>query len=469
SKSTSAAVELIEIPTGSTKPAQETASYCSALEKSGKTLAKFKQTDNVFTTTSTAADLGYYHLSRVLGDICEIKPAVLRTMDIEQHKRVVKLAADMGIHGTVGKSWDLFNKYYANPAGSSVAQSLFTSDFTQIYGALIENTTGEENYAAWLSVGTDLSSTQAFRRMADARPLKAILGSTQFSQENVQTLVGMRDMSEMILIDYLMAQSDRLSGGNISDYNFVYFIDGDDVKSVNAHKADSVPANAVKVTVKKLTLKDNDAGLLNNNLFEQKGYISQISHMHPDTYNRLIAFAQKWKEDPTVKEFFHKECTLSASQLARFEKYILTAANTLESRKANGKLLLDLDLDDYFRPTASSSATPQEAETTAGSDNVASTSVAVISGSVGRWEKGAGNLQGDVETVQRLLQAAAQRLQAPPIDPKGVDGKIARPPATSNTVAAIEAFQSRSNISIDGLIDPTSQTWQALLQAAVGT
>ena len=194
--------------------------------------------------------------------------------------------------------------------------------------------------------------------MADARPIKAILGSTQFSQENVQALVGMRDMSEMILIDYLLAQSDRLTGGNISDYNFIYFIDGDHVKSVNAHKADGVPANAVKVTVKKLTIKDTDAGLLNTNVFEQKGYISQISHMHPDTYNRLIAFAQKWQEDPTVKEFFHQECTLSASQLARFEKYILAAANTLETRKANGKLLLDLDLDDYFRPGASSSPTP---------------------------------------------------------------------------------------------------------------
>ena len=93
----------------------------------------------------------------------------------------------------------------------------------------------------------------------------------------------------------------------------------------------------------------------------------------------------------------------------------------------------------------------------------------LISGSVGRWEKGARNLQADVETVQRLLQAAAQRLQAPQLDPKGVDGKIARPPATSNTVAAIEAFQSRSNISIDGLIEPDSQTWQALMQAAGGT
>src|SRR2546421_8880810 len=90
---------------------------------------------------------------------------------------------------------------------------------------------------------------------------------------------------------------------------------------------------------------------------------------------------------------------------------------------------------------------------------------AVISGSVGRWEKSARNLPADVETVQRLLEMAAQKLQAPQLDPKGIDGKIARPPRNSNTVNAIEAFQSRSNISIDGLIEPGGQTWEALLQA----
>jgi hypothetical protein len=90
----------------------------------------------------------------------------------------------------------------------------------------------------------------------------------------------------------------------------------------------------------------------------------------------------------------------------------------------------------------------------------------VITDSVGRWEKGARNLQADVKTVQRLLETAAQELQAPDLDPKGVDGKIARDSAKSNTVAAIEALQKRSNVSIDGLIEPGGQTWQALLQAA---
>src|SRR4030095_6281670 len=99
-------------------------------------------------------------------------------------------------------------------------------------------------------------------------------------------------------------------------------------------------------------------------------------------------------------------------------------------------------------------------------DNVTTAPPPVITGSVGRWEKGALNLLDDVKTVQRLLETAAQKLQAPDLDPKGVDGKIARQSAKSNTVAAIEAVQKRSNLSIDGLIEPGGQTWQALLQAA---
>jgi len=86
-----------------------------------------------------------------------------------------------------------------------------------------------------------------------------------------------------------------------------------------------------------------------------------------------------------------------------------------------------------------------------------------ISGSVGRWERGARNLEADVRTVQQLLKAAAKTLEAPEIDPKGVDGKISRPPATSETVIAIEAFQSRFSSAVDGVVAPGSQTWTALL------
>ena len=138
------------------------------------------------------------------------------------------------------------------------------------------------------------------------------------------------------------------------------------------------------------------------------------------------------------------------------------AKPTLKDRIARAKKLEALDAG---KPTFQ--VLPRAL--TVAPDNVRTAPPPVITGSVGRWEKGARNLQADVETVQRLLETAAQKLQAPDVDPKGVDGKIARQSAKSNTVAAIEAFQKRSNISIDGLIEPGGQTWQALLQAAGGT
>ena len=447
-RSTSAAVDVYEIPAGTTRPEPLTASYCAGVEKAGKCVAKFKQTDNKFTTTCTASILGYYHVSRALGDICEIKPAVLRTMDIEEHKKIVRLASEMGVRGTIAKSWALFKQYYANPKGSEVARTLFTSDFTQIYGALLENTTGEESYSDWLNAGSNLGATRAFQRMADSRSAASIVGSKAFTQSNVQALVAMRDMSELILLDYLLAQSDRLTGGNISDYSFAYYLEDGKVKSTKASKASEIPPGAPRVLVKKLTIKDTDAGLLNSNVFEKKGYLSQIHHMHPRTYDCLQTLAQKWNADPAVKQFFHRECTFSNSQVTRFEKYLLNAATTLRSRKDGGTLRLDLDLDDYFQDSDSG---PTGSE---------------IAGSVGRWEKGAANQQADVETVQRLLTTVAQALHDPQLDPKGVDGKISRPPRRSNTVTAIEAFESKLQITVSGVIEPASQSWQALLKAA---
>jgi len=68
--------------------------------------------------------------------------------------------------------------------------------------------------------------------------------------------------------------------------------------------------------------------------------------------------------------------------------------------------------------------------------------------------------------VQRLLQTAAQKLNNRSLDPKGIDGKIARVAANSNTVAAIKAFQTRSGVEVTGLIEPADATWTKLLNAA---
>ena len=112
---------------------------------------------------------------------------------------------------------------------------------------------------------------------------------------------------------------------------------------------------------------------------------------------------------------------------------------TLKHRLARGRKLEALDAGKPVFKVSRKKALESQPKTRG-------TPSAVISDSVGRWEKNARNLPADVETVQRLLETAAQKLQAPQLDPKGIDGKIAQPPRKSNTVAAIEAFQSRLNI-----------------------
>lgn len=88
---------------------------------------------------------------------------------------------------------------------------------------------------------------------------------------------------------------------------------------------------------------------------------------------------------------------------------------------------------------------------------------AVISGSVGRWERGAVNTQADVKTVQQLLRSAGLVLDEPRVDPGDLDGKIAKDANESTTVKAIEAFQSRFLAAPDGLISVGGRTWRELV------
>ena len=91
-----------------------------------------------------------------------------------------------------------------------------------------------------------------------------------------------------------------------------------------------------------------------------------------------------------------------------------------------------------------------------------------ISSSVGSYESGAVNSAADVRTVQELLTSVSQKLLFPAFDPKGVDGKIARPGSRSSTVAAITNFQ-KLKVGMaypDQRIDVNGKTWRTLVSLA---
>ncbi len=268
----------------------------------------------------------------------------------------------------------------------------------------------------------------------------------------------------MVLMDFIMSQADRFSGNMHSEKIYLWIENGilksESKKSDPAKAAEQlkqIPPDAVLVD--RTILKDNDAGLISGNSAKTYHLLEKISHMDSKTYNRLLDL-QKELQKPEVAQWYQTELLFTQADFNTMKNNADQAVEILSNRKDKG-LFLDANVAAALASEPAPDPTPEPPD-------VASTTLA-LTGSVGRWEKGARNLQADVQTVQRLLEAAAQRLQAPELDPKGADGKIARQSAKSNTVVAIEAFQSRSNISITGLIEPDSQTWQALLQGAGST
>jgi hypothetical protein len=185
-----------------------------------KEIAKFKQADNDRTCTSTSSILGYYHLSRALGDIALIAPAVIRTMDFDQHGKIVTQALAIGKvaqNRALKKSWSNFTAFKSG--SSQNLASLFTVDNSQIFGALVSKDHGTAPYKDWITDAntsqTNIAGVSAFRNVTNPQSAAKIIGSQDFTQSSTQSLLAMRDMSDMLLIDSLMQQNDRTSGGNI--------------------------------------------------------------------------------------------------------------------------------------------------------------------------------------------------------------------------------------------------------------
>jgi hypothetical protein len=459
-------VHAIKLPPGMSRLDYAAAHTGKSHSGDDKVIAKFKQTIPTHFTYSPSI-LGYYHLSRFL-DAGHVEPAIVRTMDVAAHKALADLGKAKAVGSNNRNQWTelrALDEAHSNPR-------VYIQNGKQLYGALQVNPSGEQSYPHLSELGgaAAFAASSEFGRVTNPNALKLKYkdASGKLDQAAVQQIVQIRDLSDMVLMDFIMSQADRFSGNMHSEKVYLWIENGvlknktkksDPAKA--AEQAKQIPTGAVLVN--RMIMKDNDAGLISGNSARSYHLLEKISHMDPTTYNRLLEL-QKELQKPEVAQWYQTEILFTPADFKTMKDNVDEAVSILAARWDKG-LLLDanvgaaLGVEDKQEEETDTKPEPEL-------DNGVSTPLAVITGSVGRWEKGASNLRADVETVQRLLEATAQRLQAPQLDPKGVDGKIARQSEKSNTVAAIEAFQNRSNISIDGLIEPGSQTWQALLQAA---
>ena len=310
--------------------------------------AKYKVSTSCSYTPSI---LGYYHLSRALGDILHVPVAVMRTFDLHRYKDIAQDTEPALLEGSIIR--ETWNTLYHNlNLGRAYlrAERLLLDDVDQTYGALQLNPRNESLYKEFVSEGPN--KIEAFR---NENPIFATLQkaelnvSRNWTKANVQAFAQLKDLSDMILIDTIMGQQDRIRNTHAVDVWYSRQPDG------RVHRSVQFPSGVMGpfLRIRELMLKDNDCGVVKTNRFKDAGFLRRIRHLNPKTYERLQTLNRKMRSDST-RRFFIEELLFTEADFRKLQTNLAEASEILMEACKRGALKLDLELDSYFnaRPTA---------------------------------------------------------------------------------------------------------------------
>jgi hypothetical protein len=352
--STNPGLDFYSLPQGGT-PEQVEAARCKIA--GAHKIAKYKLSSSCSYTPSI---LGYYHLSRMLGGLADVPPAVLRTFDLQDHITMGRAAlAQSASNSLIHQTWASLMAQLTAGANGKRRDFLLTNDFTQSYGALSENPTHESFYKEFFNGGANnVARALNFR---DKNPLVGMLAHNvgistlvgrSFTAENVQKMVQLKDAADLIVIDTMMNQQDRF--GNIHYLTTYYYVDAADLDGDGNPKLKSsknlTPEETARlgaVQIKKMLLKDNDCGVAKQNIARQVGLADRIAHIDPKTYV-LLQHLNAVADLAETRDFFVRELVFTADDYANIRKNLKDLATKLHQACLQGALKLDLDLQIHF-------------------------------------------------------------------------------------------------------------------------
>lgn len=362
SNSTNPGVNIFKLEANQSRSEVE-AKDCAGASK----LAKYK---NSISCSAVPSILGYYHLSRILGNVGRVPVSVLRSMDIEQHKALGnEIMSELKRKGKTAdliyQTWDglmsNLNKGLNNPNKEKLAQ-LLSDDGQQSYGGLIINPKKEEFYSDLFSKGADRAvafktGNGVFANVRNPKALNEIFSSA-WTNLNVQKMYAMKDTTEFLLMDHIMDQQDRF--GNIASINVYAYMAKDDAAAteyelqIAKDKKDYDEALAAGLVdpkrkepylIKSMVLKDNDCGVTKSNVVKAAGLLKEIRHMDPKTYKKLLQFQASVVAN---KSFFTSGLMFTEKDYKEMVDNVNDAVSILKTNCDNGVLRLDLDVDHYL-------------------------------------------------------------------------------------------------------------------------
>lgn len=377
---------------------ETTNSYCA--KRDYDVQAKFKQS---ITCSYTGSALAAYHLSRYLDLSFTTPVAVVRTMDWNDHLKVVdqaKTILEKRSNEIIYKSWDQFSRNYLN---NRTETKLFTEGGSFLYGALSENIKKENIYTEVSGVGPYDTRYERFKMQmpykrvsaSDDSDVEALFEKESVAAEEIlPTLRQMVDVSDMVILDTLLSQDDRI--GNIHFFiSYGYFNDKGKYKSHKLTKENinilnslyakkngaSKPMSRWKETdfktltvdflaknpvdkegvalpkggilVREMVLKDNDCGVdvdKRSNNMRRVDALEGLKHISAKTYKNIMELAKlahDKSEGISIKDFFEKTLLYREKDYQTSRKSFMDNLNrvilVLQKNCKDGSLKRDLN------------------------------------------------------------------------------------------------------------------------------
>lgn len=339
--------------------------FCSDVDEAKeqgklKVAAKFKQT---ISCSNSSSPVAYYRISEFLGG-SHVPVSVFRTMDKEKHLELTNKANEYltGKTDLIAQNWKNFARAHMNPGRYP---DIFIG--STVYGNLTENIKSEFKYTEISGVGDYDSRYQRFIQqkpfllVANSDSVVNLAGGTSL-QKLAPVVTQMKDVSNMILTDYLLNQADRI--GNIHfKYKWYKYENSEIIDESSETKylrgRDVIPtaelnrAKAGQVLVKEMVLKDNDCGINKDNQMKSIGALEKIGHMSPKVYYQLQKLAGFVSSDQGAN-YFKNELRIRSdyfqgtAAVSSIKDNIISAANILKTNCRNGLLSLDLKLEELL-------------------------------------------------------------------------------------------------------------------------
>lgn len=354
--STNPATDVHEVSATLSRDVVESFGEANARDRKAKKIGRLKTTlDDRFDRTSTYAPsiMGYYMTSRALGNIGEVTPAVWRTLDVQHHVKVAQTGTQLTVAGSqiVKKMWAQF----VNVDNSSThSQAFYTTDGGQLYGAFIPKVSGDDKDKE-IDTMSGLQNSARYKRLLDGRPIGQFV-PTDFKSA-VEQIVPMQGVVEMLVLDAIMLQGDRLSGDNVSYVPYMFFPNADgSVGRISKDDFDDLakdgkPQPAGAVAVRKLYLNDVDAGLIVKSTESMQGgqeyaLLKNVKHVSPDLYSRIQKLAHTVK-DPAFITYLTTELRFTDRDVLRYTTMAGAVSQLFHDRCVAGSLTLDLDIQKH--------------------------------------------------------------------------------------------------------------------------